>query len=148
MRAHLIETDNPNPIDWRHIKKRTMQRENVRENPHTDVKTEKGKSPSKETNAAWERYVKTEGGEFPTKLKYCTKMESIASQLKSINCFTFLWKYQYEEFMNHEIMHIKKIFGLEIRVPPPGKIRNFGFLPKTYFSPGISKCEFPPPGRT
>ena len=41
-------------------------------------------------------------------------------------------------------MHIKKIFGLEIRVPPPGKIRNFGFLPKTYFSPGISKGEFPP----
>ena len=28
--------------------------------------------------------------------------------------------------------------------PPPGKIKNFSFLPKTYFSPGILKSESPP----
>ena len=36
-------------------------------------------------------------------------------------------------------------FGSKIRVPPPqGKIKNSSFLPKTYFSPGIFKSEFPP----
>ena len=35
-------------------------------------------------------------------------------------------------------------FGSKIRVPPPGKMKNFSFLPKTYFSPGIFKSEFPP----
>ena len=43
-----------------------------------------------------------------------------------------------------QIVYEKINFGPKIRVPPPGKIRNFGYLPKTYFSPGISKCEFPP----
>ena len=38
----------------------------------------------------------------------------------------------------------KLILGQKSESPPPGKIRNFGYLPKTYFSPGISKCESPP----
>ena len=32
--------------------------------------------------------------------------------------------------------------------PPPGKLKNFSFLPETYFSPGIFKSELDTPGQT
>ena len=37
----------------------------------------------------------------------------------------------------------KTFLRQKIMVPPPGRIKNFQFLPKTYFSPGILKSEFP-----
>ena len=61
--------------------------------------------------------------------------------LVSITIFFYLARRRRKIF---QIMYEKINFGQKIRVPPPGKIKIFSFLPKTYFSPGIFKSEFPP----
>ena len=45
---------------------------------------------------------------------------------------------------NFQIYGDKTFLRPKIYGSPPDRIENFQFLPKTYFSPGILKSEFPP----
>ena len=61
----------------------------------------------------------------------------------SLELMMFLrWARRRRKFF--KFMVIKLFWDQKFMVPPPGRIENFQFLPKTYFSPGILKSEFPP----
>ena len=77
------------------------------------------------------------------RLMFWSVLKTTWKLIKSISVTIFLQKARRRRKI-FQIVCTKINFGSKIRVPPPGKMKNFSFLPKTYFSPGIFKTEFPP----